>query len=117
MGKEAEKSWKSIKQKEYDNIKLLQQAGLKVSQAVKITGRSYVTVSNVYKSKTLEDYKTVQQPKETTTTQVANTIDQTLVFRDLLKLLNNMASKLEDIETSVKWIENHTEVKPQRRFF
>lgn len=50
---------KYIKEAEFKNIKLLQQAGLSQGITAKITGRSSSTASRVYAANTWEEYKSL----------------------------------------------------------
>lgn len=55
------KGTKRLTEKEFKNIKLLQQAGLNASQAADVTKRSSGLTSMVYRCDTLKDYKQYRQ--------------------------------------------------------
>jgi len=51
------KGWKQLTKEEFENMKLLQSAGLKAGMVVKVTKRSGGTVSNVFRCNTFKDYQ------------------------------------------------------------
>lgn len=51
------KGYKYLTKEEFENMKLLQSAGLKAAMVIKVTKRSGGTVSAVFRSNTWEDYK------------------------------------------------------------
>ena len=57
MKKSNRSGYTSINQKEFDNIKLLQKAGLRHGQACRVTKRAEGTIRRIYQSETLEEYK------------------------------------------------------------
>ena len=51
----AKTGWTKIHEDEYNRIKLLQEAGLSMADASKVTGRSILSIRNVYRTETYED--------------------------------------------------------------
>ena len=51
------KSYKSVSEREFKSIKGLQDAGVAKNTAAKATGRSWETISIMYKSDSFDDYK------------------------------------------------------------
>lgn len=50
-----------VREAEYEQIKLMQNAKLTVVQVTKVTKRSYHTINRIFKSKDFKDYKEIQR--------------------------------------------------------
>lgn len=112
------KGFKHMTEQEYANIKLLKQAGLSQKQAANVTKRSQATICNIYKTEDYAAYKEAQKPKEAPEprldTAMLTTITPDADIKDVTDALVNIYDKLEAMHESIKWIENHTEVKPRK---
>lgn len=95
--------YKQMTEEEFNNLKLMQQAGLSTTQTAKITKRSTSTLSYIWRSGTFEDYclrvhkKAVQQVE-------ASDPDETI---ELLRSINE----------SLKFLVEHLPVPEKRRLF
>lgn len=125
--------------------KLLDSGALSTRDISRVVGLSATTVGYIKRSETLEDYKDIieavvdrqkevllekqgqnTQPEESPEPEEQEQEEprDTESPFDLEKLLSNISDnfetitkQLENISISVKWIENHTEVKPRSRLF
>lgn len=105
-----------ITQREYDNMKLLQNAGLTIAQAHKVTNRSPITVSKLFKSSSLEEYKQLssyKKPKEIVQEASQTTLDLT-TNEEMVQLLLSINDKLTRIE---KHFEQSTNAKETKQWF
>lgn len=55
------RGYKHLREKDFDQVKLLQGAGLTISQVCGLTKRSHSTVSLLYRAKSWQDYKAIKQ--------------------------------------------------------
>lgn len=53
--------WKQVTEAEFNQTKVLQEAGLSPKQTFKVTGRGVGTVHRMYKAKDFEDYRKVTE--------------------------------------------------------
>lgn len=111
--------FKRITQDEYERIKQFQLANIKPSVAARLLGRTAPTIGAIYKSKSWVDYKkpVKAQPKEAKETKPTKQDEVVTLLQAIDEKYQDVLTQLEAISTSVKWIENHTEVKPRTRLF
>ena len=92
-----------ITEQEYTNIKMLQTAGLTVSQTSKVTKRAPITISKLFKSGSLDEYKSLssyKKPKETPPEQEPNDLTANEEILQLLSVINDRLSNIEKSLTS-----------------
>lgn len=98
---------KNLTTKEFDQIKLLLQAGLPINKVATLTGRSWTTVQNAKKSNTLKEMRVFQvesrkkyphqyQPvvKVNTPETKEKALDVLIEIRDLLKEMKDKKTGL-----------------------
>ena len=95
-----------LTEKEFKQIKLLQEAGINSNKAAEITGRSGGTVWTIYHYPTFQEYKEANRKSNESAESNENTHGD-----DIVKILANMAEMLSEIGKKVSFIEGHTEVK------
>lgn len=110
----------------YQQIKTLKEVGkLKHVVIAKIVGTHQTTVGRVCRSADYEAYKQFVRNQAATVrakkrpAAVAELSEPTIVpindpTTDLITLMENVYARLESIESSVKWIEDHIEVKSSK---
>lgn len=116
---------KHLTQSDFDAFKALQAAKVSPNKAAKVLSRSGSTAYLIYKADNFEEYrKTITEinrrkpsnqshepEKPTDTDQLAK------LFSNIHVRLDEIDVKLDDMFESIKWVENHTEVKPRKRLF
>ena len=85
---------KHLTEKEFDQIKILQNAGLSTALTAKATGRSYPLINVVFKYNTFEDYKTRNKSKKITVVDKDEEIKQ-MIF-NLTNQVIAMNKKLDE---------------------
>jgi hypothetical protein len=98
---------KHLTEFEFDNLKLMQAAKLRMAQVVKITGRSHATISRVFANDTFKGYKELtRRKKEVTlpklTAGVRPLEDTELIVSKLTTietLLNQLLEVIQDKES------------------
>jgi hypothetical protein len=110
--------YKFMHEKEFENIKLMQKAGLTPNQVKKISDRSTGTLSCIWRAETFEDYKKLRSPrpkaeavsKEIPVTFGANEFDQNIVqslqgIADSLSVLDKRLTHIENgLVSKRKWL-------------
>lgn len=123
----ARKSWNKITPKEFENTRLLHQAGLSNKKISEITGRHHLTVGNMLKSETIEEYH--QQVKDTHNKYLASKAIEQSYYTPIKQLFEEpkdesepidaaqLEEKIDKILENVLFIAEHMEVKIKKRFF
>jgi IS30 family transposase len=112
---------KMLTSKEFNNIKVLQGAGISISQASSVTGRSNATISRIFSNDTYELYKAhikEANAKTKASREAKQTAEVVLDVEgervpvkqedELVKLLQNIDESLKDIDRRLHTIENST---------
>lgn len=117
MGHIKTSKYTNVTEQEFNNMKMLQEAGLKASKAARVVGRTTPTVSKVYSSKDWEAYKA---PKEKPFEEVF-TLDEpgekTTDVEDNTLILQNINDSLVAINERLEWLADNVVVQEPRKWF
>lgn len=123
---------KYVREKEYNNIKLMQRAQLSTKEVAKITDRSKPTVKRIFDSNTWEDYQnenkrltaliesrkaTKVEPEAKPQVPVQATIYEDAFVQSLNSInegLVGIRQALDSIDTRLTFLEEHVPVKVKR---
>lgn len=119
-------TWKKVSQAEFDQIKAMQNADISRTQVRKLTGRSYTVTSNIYRVKTLADYRALGQAQKQAKLErrIATEIIPEIAPETVVKPTAKVAAKgqqekeaLERIATALENLVDAWNNSPKRRIF
>lgn len=108
MAKNKPRKYTSINEQDFKNVKLLQQANLRISEASRITGRSDGTIGKIYKVNSLEEYKErfygpkTEEPKLASTETLHQAIRQAKAKGAILMTTHAAFNGFDDLYDFVK---------------
>lgn len=105
---------KHLTEAEFKLHKQLLEAGLSVSKVAKTLGRSYNVVSRINTNSSLDAYR--KSVTSINGTRKEAPASQDKYGADLVAVLENISTKLSDMSTSLKWLEENCAV-PHRKLF
>lgn len=124
----SKRKYKYLNEKEFNNIKLLQQAGLSMNKASQVTGRSPSTTSYIFQAESYEDYKKHQKirlmahpptkAKETTEATEPAQIENKSVQYMLQNINDNLVelrNLYTDMSNSLAWLEKNVIVDEPKK--